>query len=760
MGFELITDNLNPAQRQGVETILGPVLVLAGAGSGKTRVLTHRIANIIAQGEAAPDEILAVTFTNKAAREMQERTRKLLFQLNIPLYSNSLWISTFHSTCVRILRQHLGLLGYAPHWVIYDDGDQEKMLKKVINEMGVNEKAYPPDVCQGRINKAKSLGLTPNEVASHPQFLMDERSIEIYEAYEAGMFSANALDFSDLLLKTYEIFRRHPDVLDRYRRQFKFILVDEYQDTNAIQYKLIYLLAEHHKNLCAVGDEDQSIYSWRGADIGNIFSFERDFPNCKVIKLEQNYRSTQTIVRAASTLIRNNSLRKDKSLFSENELGDKIEVNASFNEYEEARQVVREIKDLCDYNRYRYKDIAIFYRTNAQSRVIEEQLRSTGIPYRMFGGVKFYERKEVKDVLSYLRFLLNPADTISFKRILNVPRRGIGDSTLDKLEQFNLERKVNWVAAVEQAVEEGIFNSGTAKKLLSFATLIKSLRDEVEKLKPSHIHQLILEKTGYLEELKKQDSLEAESRINNLGEFQNAIIQYEEERGDEASLKDFLEEMALATDMDRANEDADSVTMMTLHISKGLEFPVVFVIGMEEGLFPSHRSEELIDAMEEERRLAYVGMTRARKKLYLSFARNRRMWGQEMANQPSRFISEIPDEFYKAPPSFLKPRTNWMDNQSPESFPRSPRVSALIRKAKQSLPAKDFIQAVPDYEDFSDANGSNSNYRKGMKVRHPTYGVGSIVFIEGEGENEKLSVMFPNHQIKKFVSKFARLERV
>ncbi len=755
MSFELITQKLNPPQKDGVETILGPVLVLAGAGSGKTRVLTHRIANIIAQGEAAPHQILAVTFTNKAAREMHERTVRLLSEIGIPVES-PMWISTFHSVCVRILRLHLPVLGYNPSWVIYDDNDQEKMLKKVIADLGINEKVYPPAGAKERINKAKSMGLGVQEVGSFPTFIMDEKTLQIYEKYENEMFKANALDFSDLLLKTYDIFKKSPEVLQRYHEQFKFILVDEYQDTNPIQYKLIHLLGHMHQNVCAVGDEDQSIYSWRGADIGNIFSFEKDFANCKVIKLEQNYRSTQTIVQAASHLIAKNTLRKDKTLFSENEIGDKINLNETNSEYEEAQNIVREIRELSDFHKTKFRDIAVFYRTNAQSRVIEEQLRSNSIPYKLIGGVKFYERKEIKDVLCYLRFLLNPKDTISFKRILNVPKRGLGKTTLDKIEELGAHRTADsWLEVIEKAVEEKHFSAGTNKKLLEFVTFIKNMQILAEQLRPSDLFQELLHKSGYLKELKGEDTLESGFRIENLGEFQNAIVEYEEERGDEASLKDFLEEMALLSDLDKVSETEDYVTLMTLHISKGLEFPVVFMTGMEDGLFPSIRGDSgFSDNLEEERRLAYVGMTRARKRLYLSYARHRRMWGQEKVNQPSRFLSEIPVDFFSRPPAFLT-RQSLRAVEPARSF--KPVYKSAYKK-KTDFP--EIVQSMPAYDDYSSDDSSKSTYRKGMRVKHPTYGMGSVVQIEGQGEDEKLSVLFPNHSIKKFVTKFARLEKV
>lgn len=751
MSFELITKNLNQPQKEGVETILGPLLVLAGAGSGKTRVLTHRIANIIAQGEAAPHEILAVTFTNKAAREMHERTVKLLNEIGIPVAA-PMWISTFHSTCVRILRSHLTILGYTPSWVIYDDNDQEKMLKKVITDLGINEKVYPPAGAKERINKAKSMGLSVSDVAAHPSFIMDDKTLQIYEKYEAEMFKANALDFSDLLSKTHDIFKKFPEVLERYHSQFKFILVDEYQDTNPIQYKLIYQLGHKHQNICAVGDEDQSIYSWRGADIGNIFSFEKDFANCKVIKLEQNYRSTQTIVQAASQLISKNSLRKDKTLFSENEEGHKINLNETNSEYEEAQNIVREVRELCDFHKTRPRDIAIFYRTNAQSRVLEEQLRANSIPYKLVGGIKFYERKEIKDVLCYLRFLLNPQDTISFKRILNVPKRGLGNTTLERLEELGASYAAkSWLEVIEESVRQKLFASGTTKKLSEFVDFIKSMQVLAEQLMPSDLFQELLHKSGYLKELQGEDTLESGFRVENLGEFQNAIVEYEEERGEEASLKDFLEEMALLTDLDKMSGSEDCVTLMTLHISKGLEFPVVFMTGMEDGLFPSIRGDSgFADNLEEERRLAYVGMTRARKRLYLSFAKHRRMWGQEKVNQPSRFLSEIPTHFFSSPPAFLN-RQNLRTAEPTRSFKSS-------YKKKSDFP--ELVQPMPVYDEYVSDDSPRSTYRKGMKVKHPTYGVGAVVMIEGQGEDEKLSVLFPNHSIKKFVTKFARLEKV
>jgi len=763
MSFEKLTSSLNPAQKEGVENIIGPLLVLAGAGSGKTRVLTHRIANIIAQGEAAPNEILAMTFTNKAAREMHDRAVRVLYDIGIPI-SERMWISTFHSTCARILRDHLGLMGYQPNWVIYDSSDQEKMVKKIIAEMGLSDKAYPPKTLMGRFNNAKSLGLDPGNIDSASQFLMDKKSIEAYVNYEKAMKSANSLDFSDLLLKTHQLFLNHPNILADYQNLFRFILVDEYQDTNRIQYLLLKQLASVHHNLCAVGDEDQSIYSWRGADIGNIFSFEKDFPECRTVKLEQNYRSSKTIVTAASKVISNNTQRKDKVLFTENDDGDKIKIIEGESEYDEARIIAREIQSLLDIGEYTLSEMSIFYRTNAQSRVIEEQLRACNISYRIVGGVKFYDRKEVKDVLCYFRYLINPADTIAFKRILNTPRRGIGKTTIDKIESIGASDE-NWHEALKKIIRQELLPKGSLKKLGEFYRLTEILQEEAKTLITSELYQSILEKTGYVNLLKNEDTSEADARIENLGEFNNAIVQFEQERGDEATLKNFLEEMALVSDVDSMEDNQPVVTLMTLHISKGLEYPVVFLAGLEEGLFPSIRSnEQADDSMEEERRLAYVGMTRAEKKLFLTYARKRRLWGQEKYNPPSRFINEIPaelvDAFVTSPRQRPQANPQWSDSSSQGTFSKRPQT--ITRKKAHRSFDRDFdSSSMPNYEDFGDESfDSESGLRKGMKVKHPTYGVGSVVGIEGDGESQKVSVMFPNKHVKKFMTKFARLEQV
>lgn len=746
---------LNAPQLEAVEATQGPLLILAGAGSGKTRVLTYRVAHLILQGEASPQEILCVTFTNKAAREMESRCLSLLQEKNIPIYE-PMWISTFHSTCLRILREQIHLLGYQPGFSIYDDSDQLSLIKKVLQKLNINEKVYPAKTFKSAINEAKTQALHPDQVEKRASYLMDERTLAVYKEYEQQMSLNNALDFGDLLFKTYELFQMYPDILELYQDRFQYIMVDEYQDTNRLQYLLIGQLASKHKNLCVVGDEDQSIYSWRGADISNILDFEKDFPNAKVVKLEENYRSTKTIVEAASHIIKNNTQRKDKTLFTNNESGNKITVREETNEYEEARFVVNTVEDLMSKGGYRYSDFAVFYRTNAQSRVLEEQFRTRSIPYRLVGGLKFYDRMEVKNIIAYMRAVLNPKDEVGLKRIINVPARGIGKSTVEKIERYAIDNNVSFIDAIPKVAQEKLVHAGAAKKILAFKNLIDSLCSLSDSMSLTDIFLRILDDTGYVMKLKEENTAESLARVDNIEELNNAIHQFEKERGEEASLQTFLEEMALVSDADSINNTDQAVTLMTLHVSKGLEFPNVFVVGMEEGLFPSGRSFDSSDptAIEEERRLAYVGMTRARENLFLTHARNRRVWGQEQSHPPARFIKEIPDKFLKKESSISRPkfmsRFESQSSGSPQSYQQH-RTDSFTE-----------FDAMPNYEDFGDEAYSDgaSNYSKGMRVRHPTFGVGSIYKVEGKGDNLKVSVVFNDHTTKKFVVKYARLERV
>ncbi|MEN0057277.1 MAG: UvrD-helicase domain-containing protein [Bdellovibrio sp.] len=764
--FEFITKGLNPSQKEAVETLDGPLLILAGAGSGKTRVLTHRMAHLIGQGIAAPDEILCVTFTNKAAKEMEHRIYKVLADMGARVHS-ALWINTFHSFCVRVLRQHITLLDYKPFFGIYDSSDQLSQIKKVMTALDINDKMYPAKSFQSRISQAKMLGLTPDGLEKNSRRLMDSKTVEVYKAYEVEMKKANSLDFDDLLMKTYELFRMYPDILKMYQEKFRYIMVDEYQDTNHIQYLLVQMLAKAHRNLCVVGDEDQSIYSWRGADIKNILDFEKDFPEAKVVKLEENYRSSANIVNAATAVIKNNSQRKDKTLFTSNEAGDLIQVREENNEYDEARFVAKTVQTMINEGEGSYNDYAIFYRTNAQSRVLEEQLRTMAIPYRLVGGVRFYERMEIKDMLSFMKLAINPADDIAFKRIINVPARGIGKTTVEKIEEFAAQTQLSMYAAAQKACEQRVFNAGTTGKIRRFLDLMDDLQANALNFKLVEFYHIVLDRTEYLVALKKDESPEALARIENLEELDNAIAQFVKERGEESTLTSFLEEMALVSDVDSLDQEQNSVTTMTLHISKGLEYPYVFVVGMEENLFPSSRSSssESEEGVEEERRLAYVGMTRARKKLWLTYTKMRRVWGQEQFNPPSRFIKEIPQNFIEFKAStegshFISryAGNSYQDEDSSWDQPRwGATGNANNRNKMRSSQYDDETQAFPDYDN---EGSGGAPYSKGMRVRHPTFGAGVVYATEGTGENFKVSVMFTDKTVKKFVVKYARLERI
>ena len=763
-----LTNNLNPQQAEAVQYLQGPLLILAGAGSGKTRVLTHRFANLIAQGLAAPENILAVTFTNKAAREMQERILKSLSSLEIYV-REQLWISTFHSICTRILRKHIELLDYKKTFTIYDSSDQLSMIKRVLNQLQIDEKVQPAKNFQYRISNAKMQALSPEEVKKLNYRLMDQQSLKVYSEYEKQMKAANALDFDDLLLKTLDLFNQFPKVLKAYQDLFQYIMVDEYQDTNHIQYKLIHMLAREHKNLCVVGDEDQSIYSWRGADIQNILNFESDFLNSKTIKLEQNYRSTKSIVNAASALIKNNTERKNKVLFTDNDTGTQIQVREEMDEYAEAKFVAKNISLFLMSGEYKKSDIAVFYRNNAQSRALEEHLRLQAIDYKVVGGLKFYDRMEVKDILSYMRLVVNPADDIAFKRIINVPTRGIGKTSVEKLEALAAQKSLPLWPALQIACRDNTFNAGLREKFHRFNNIILNLMQFGEQSKVSEFYHKILEETKYIENLNKDESVEAQNRVDNLEELDNALRQFELERGDEATVVNFLEEMALVSDADSMREDEESVSMMTLHISKGLEYPIVFIVGLEEGLFPSTQAVENMDpsAIEEERRLAYVGITRARKHLFLLYSRSRRLWGNVQYNAPSRFLSELPAEYLQktsavpAPSRFASTYLNQTNSAASSN-------SGYKNNYSKSSSSFDFSDDMPNYEDASqdswdfidNSKKSKAEFQAGMKVRHPSFGTGSIFEVKGDGEQARISIVFNGNLIKTFVAKYARLEKL
>ena len=640
MSFSFLED-LNPVQKEAVQQLEGPVLILAGAGSGKTRVLVYRIALLLLQKKVNLNNILSVTFTNKAAREMRERTFQLLNRENY-FMNYTPWIGTFHSTCAHILRDNFSLIKNRSTFTIYDQQDQLRLVKKVIKDLDLNDKIYIPKNIRSQINLCKRMGADPHQLHRVSHLHYDNRFEDIYIAYEEALIKNSAFDFGSLLLETYKLMEANPSFLEKLIDQFKYLCIDEYQDTNHIQYLIIKKLAKAHKNLCVVGDEDQSIYGWRGADMTNIMDFEKDFSNCKTFFLEENYRSTKNIVEAAGFVISNNTVRKGKVLFTNNSTGEKILIKENLNEIEESYFISGCIKSSCELKGSQYKDFAILYRTNAQSRALEDSLRTLKIPYKIVGGVKFYERAEIKDVLAYLRLILNNKDDISFLRIINTPRRGIGKSTLEKIQKQAREEKEPLFKILEKQHGQRLFKGKVEKEIEIFLQAIKKLNTQLDNLPLYEFFILTLEETSYLKNLQLDSSIEAQSRVDNIQELGNVIDQKEKESETTVTLSTFLEEMSLLSEGDKTKRDDEAVTLMTLHNSKGLEFNSVFISGMEEGLFPSFQSIE-DQNIEEERRLMYVGMTRAKESLVFSFARKRKVWGKEQFYNFSRFLEEIPE---------------------------------------------------------------------------------------------------------------------
>jgi DNA helicase-2/ATP-dependent DNA helicase PcrA len=718
-----ILSALNPMQQQAVLHGDGPLLILAGAGSGKTRALTYRVAHLIGERGVPPWRILAVTFTNKAAAELRERVHRLLGSSELP------WVSTFHAACVGILRRESTALGFAPNFVIYDDQDQERLLRECLRELDISEHLLNARAAAALIDAAKNKGLG---VADYPRNdVWHERGARVYARYQEKLQRANALDFGDLLLCTVRAFEQQPAVLDRYRGRFLHVLVDEYQDTNQVQYRLTNLLASRHRNLCVVGDEDQSIYRWRGAEINNILDFERDYPDAVVIRLEQNYRSTGTILDAAGAVVANNTQRKGKRLWTENPPGEKITLALLDDEYDEARFVAAEIDRLGTTRR----DVAIFYRANAQSRSLEEALVRQRIPYAMVGGVKFFARAEVKDVLAYLRVLVNPADSLSAKRIVNVPPRGIGSVTVDRIAAL-ADEAGGFLPACSLALQRGLLKTGAAQKVEAFMHLMDAFQQAVAQLSFPLLTMRIIEETGYGPMLREDPTEAGRERLQNLDELLKGM---EEHAAGGAALQDYLEQVALVTDLDAYDARSDRVTLMTLHAAKGLEFPVVFMTGMEEGLFPHSRVAE--DDIEEERRLCYVGMTRAMQRLYLTHARRRRVFGDFQSNARSRFVDEIPPHLLYAVGA---PKPAFADERSSVR----PRPAAPDRGARV-LYEEQGVRIVYDNED---------GLRIGSRVRHASFGVGTIQRLEGRGEQQKATVLFRSVGSKKLLLKFAGLE--
>jgi ATP-dependent DNA helicase UvrD/PcrA len=736
-------ENLNPPQREAVLHGEGPLLILAGAGSGKTRVITSRIAHLIRERGVDPGNILAVTFTNKAASEMRERVERLL---DIPL--SRLWISTFHSSCVRILRQHIAPLGYKRSFVIYDETDRSSLIKACMADLRIDSERYQPRAISARISALKN-NLTDAEQfeKTRSHFGFEEAVGRVYLSYQEKLKEADALDFDDLLMLTVRLFERQQDVLRYYQGLFHHILIDEYQDTNHAQYRLVRLLTAERKNLCVVGDDDQSIYKFRGADITNILNFEKDYPETKVIKLEQNYRSTQNILGAAGAVVSRNIGRKPKELWTQKRGGEKILCYKAVDEKDEARFICGTIQQEVDGGRS-LRELAVLYRTNAQSRALEDALRNRGIPYRIFGGLRFYDRKEIKDIIAYLRVVQNPADVVSLRRIINVPARGIGDTTVDKLERSAAQAGTTLYQSAVSAENSDVTPSAK-KKLREFTGMMERMRSDSGKMPITELVRRVIHESGYGAALEQEKTVESRIRIENLNELLTATEDFQEQNRD-ASLAAFLDQVALITDLEQQTAakdrrgNSESVTLMTLHNAKGLEFAVVFMVGMEEGLFPHSRSAENEEELEEERRLCYVGITRAKEKLILTYAMERRLYGYPQANLMSRFMQEIPQDA--------------MEFTGVDTTGRLYRGQRIEwENASYSAAQKEtvFTTAVPSVK-FGTAN----RYYKGAVVRHAKFGLGTVQRSEGAGEELKISVSFPGYGVKTLAVKYANLELI
>ena len=662
-----IYDTLNPPQQEAVFHTEGPLLILAGAGSGKTRVLTHRIAHLIADKGVNPFNILAITFTNKAAQEMRERVDKLTGADGM-----SVWVATFHSTCVRILRRYIDRLGYDNRFTIYDSDDQKTLMKEICRKLNIDTKKYKERSLLAQISHAKDEMITPDEMEMNAGGDFNQKKVaQVYREYQAALKSNNALDFDDLLVKTVELFQNCGDVLESYQEKFRYIMVDEYQDTNTVQFKFVSLLAARYGNLCVVGDDDQSIYKFRGANIGNILGFERVFPDAKVIRLEQNYRSTKNILNAANEVIANNAARKEKRLWTENPEGEKLHFRQFMNGFEEAEYVIGDIAKKKREHLADYRECAILYRTNAQSRLFEEKCLKANIPYKIVGGINFYARKEIKDLLCYLKTIDNSADDLAVRRILNVPKRGIGATTVGRVQDYADYMNVSFYDALRVA-EEVPSIGRSLNKIEGFVTFIQSLKSKAQAYSVTEILEEVIDLTGYVDELKAEDTEESRARIENIDELISKTVSYEEAmkaEGREATLSGFLEEIALIADIDTVDPDQDYVLLMTLHSAKGLEFPYVYLAGMEDGMFPSSMcifSDDPTD-MEEERRLCYVGITRAMKELTLTSARQRLVRGETQYNKVSRFVREIPRELVELGTTIQEHKPSMQETPSPKN---------------------------------------------------------------------------------------------
>lgn len=751
-----LLEGLNDRQKEAVITTEGPLLVLAGAGSGKTTVLTRRVAYILEKGLAKPWEILAITFTNKAAKEMAERIETLVGEG----ISSQMWVKTFHSACLMILRRDIEKIGYTSNFNIYDTNDQKRLIKDCLKELNMNEDNYPVKSLMNAISSSKDEMIDPEKYARlHPDF-RGEKYASVYRLYQKKLKEANAMDFDDLIFKTVELFRDNPDTLSYYQERFKYILVDEYQDTNNMQYELVSMLGKVRRNVCVVGDDDQSIYKFRGANIRNILDFEKQFSDAKNIKLEQNYRSTQNILSAANAVIANNMERKEKRLWTDKGDGEKITVRTCENQIDEAMYIAREIDRLVSEG-YKYSDIAILYRTNAQTRVFEDNL---SCPYRVLSGLRFYDTKEIKDILAYLRVIYNPSDDINLKRIINVPKRGIGQSTIDKIDtlastvgksMFDIITDENYLSSLGRS----------AKNLTDFANLINKLRESVDNVSVTELIEMTYAETGYTLSLLAENSPEARGRMENLDEFKSKAKEYEE-NVEGGTFAGFLDNISLVSDVDNYDSEQDAIVLMTLHSAKGLEFPVVFMCGLEQGLFPSYQSMESDEQLEEERRLCYVGITRAKSKLYITYALQRIMYGKTESKVISDFVKEIPKDYvHRIDDVIRRPQRDAYSSLTSDfddfgSFSYGSEKVGL--GGKSSLMSYAMVSSIISSSTFKAAEATNvtETYTKGERVSHKKFGEGMIVGVTDMGGDYQLEISFDNVGTRTLMASFAKLKKL
>ena len=761
-----ILKQLNDKQYEAVVNTEGPCLVIAGAGSGKTKVLTHKIAYLIDEKGVLPWNILAITFTNKAANEMKERIEGLVGDV-----AKDIWMGTFHSVCVRILRRFIDRIGFDSSFIIFDTSDQRTLIKACIKNIGLDDKMFTDRSVQSEISNAKNEMLEPDQytLRANGDFRKEKIAL-VYEMYQKRLKENNAIDFDDIINYTIKILMDNPDVLEYYSDKFKYVLVDEYQDTNKSQFTLVTLLASKNGNITVVGDNDQGIYSFRGADISNILNFERDFPGTKIIKLEQNYRCTGNILKAANSVIKNNEVKYKKQLWTENDVGNLPKVYSAKNEYDEGTYIATQIEHLRREEKYNYSDFAILYRMNTQSRAIEEILRREEIPYKIIGGLKFYERKEIKDVISYLRLIQNPSDNISLKRVINEPKRGIGKTSLDNIEKLAEDTGISMYEIIKNADQYGLNRVFLNSR--EFVNVIEELRNKKDDIKISELIKETLNKSGYTKALEEENTIEAENRIENLDEFLTVAIEFEDESA-ENKLSDFLEGITLSSDIDNMEETDDSVTLMTLHSAKGLEFPVVFLVGMEEGIFPGYKSISEPKELEEERRLCYVGITRAKKNLFLTCSKQRTIFGSTSCNPISRFLKEIPEELLDGYDEvFGENQENNRFEDSKYSWTYGSKDNGNIKTYK--IDKKEPVSAASNITGFafrtaesflnsigkkaSNSNVDLSQYKAGVRIFHKKFGEGTISTVEPEGEDLKVDINFDKVGHKRLMAKYANLE--